>query len=60
MLLLQLAPVIQEELLFLPMVVKCGEPILERELREIAAEVSWNAQVVKWRSFNTGETKEVH
>ena len=39
-----LAPDIQEELLFLPRVVKGREPVHERMMRSVAAELQWGRQ----------------
>jgi hypothetical protein len=39
-----LAPDIQEELLFLPLVTSGRDPIYEKQLRRICAEVSWRKQ----------------
>jgi hypothetical protein len=44
MTLLQLAPDIQEEILFLPAIERGSEPILERELRKVAAVTCWSGQ----------------
>ncbi len=49
MMLLQLAPDIQEELLFLLPSEKSREAILERQLRSIAATISWRTQRIMWR-----------
>ncbi|MCG3178602.1 MAG: hypothetical protein BIFFINMI_00930 [Phycisphaerae bacterium] len=46
--LLHLAPDIQEELLFLPPVVKGRDPIHERMLRPVAAAVDWAVQRQAW------------
>lgn len=46
--LLQLAPDIQETLLFLPPVTRGKDPITERELREVVAEVDWVRQRRSW------------
>jgi hypothetical protein len=46
--LLQLAPDIQEEILFLPCVERGREPVSERDLRLIAAEVDWEGQRGMW------------
>ena len=43
-----LAPDIQEELLFLPRVTRGREPIHERMLRRIAANVGWRIQRTQW------------
>lgn len=42
--LLNLAPAIQEEILFLPRIEKGGEPMTERELRKVAAVEEWGRQ----------------
>jgi hypothetical protein len=47
--LLQLAPDLQEALLFLPRVETGKDPITERELRPIAAMADWTQQRVLWR-----------
>lgn len=47
--LLNLAPDIQEELLFLPRVTNGRDPIHEKMLRPIAAHVSWKEQRELWR-----------
>lgn len=46
--LLHLAPDIQEEILFLPEVVEGRDPVTERDLRAVAAEVGWRAQRGRW------------
>lgn len=46
--LLHLAPGIQEEILFLPRVTEGRDPIAERHLRTITAEVDWRKQREKW------------
>jgi len=46
--LLNLAPDIQEELLFLPRTVKGRDPIRERHLRPIAAVLAWRKQRRMW------------
>ena len=46
--LLQLAPEIQEALLFLPRTVKGRDPIRERHVRPIAAELEWRRQREMW------------
>lgn len=45
MMLLNLAPAIQEELLFLPRIEKGGEPVTEKELRRVAAAEDWKNQM---------------
>ena len=47
--LLQLAPDIQEGVLFLPRVPAGRDPISERDLRPIAATADWNRQRQMWR-----------
>ena len=47
--LLQLAPEIQEALLFLPRTVKGRDPIRERHIRPIAAEPDWRNQRRLWK-----------
>jgi hypothetical protein len=49
MALLQLAPDIQEAILFLPRVPVGKDPITERDLRPIAATADWNVQRTMWR-----------
>ena len=49
--LLHLAPDIQEALLFLPRIMSGRDPIHEKMLRPIAAEVSWRKQRVMWCGF---------
>ncbi len=48
MTLLQLAPDIQEEILFLPPIERGCEPLVERDLRKIAAVVNWSGQREVW------------
>ena len=49
MALLQLAPDIQEALLFLPRVTSGKDPVTEREIRPIAATADWKKQRAMWR-----------
>jgi len=49
--LLNLAPDIQEEILFLPNTTKGRDPVLERDLRPIAAVPHWNRQRKMWESM---------
>ncbi len=49
--LLYLAPDIQEELLFLPRVMEGRDPVHERMLRPIAAEVDWGKQRSMWEEI---------
>lgn len=51
--LLLLAPDIQEELLFLPRVVSGKDPVHEKMLRPIAAEVDWGRQRRMWQSLQS-------
>ena len=54
--LLNLAPDIQEQLLFLPRVTNGRDPIHEKMLRSIGSEVSWRKQRVMWWRINGQET----
>lgn len=47
--LLNLAPDIQEQLLFLPRVERRRDPITERHLRPVANEANWAMQRVMWK-----------
>ena len=49
--LLQLAPEIQEALLFLPRTVKGRDPIREHHIRPIAAELDWRKQRRLWKAL---------
>ena len=49
--LLNLAPDIQEALLFLPRVESGADPVCERRLRVIVREVDWGAQREAWQRF---------
>ncbi len=53
--LLHLAPDIQEQLLFLPRVADGRDPIHEKMLRPIAAEISWEQQRRLWRQIGSGD-----
>ena len=55
--LLHLAPAIQEEVLFLPRVTAGGDPITERHLRTIAAEVDWAGQFELWNQLKQATEK---
>ena len=48
---LNLAPDIQEEILFLPRTVKGRDPICERDVRPIAAVPYWNRQRKMWEAL---------
>ena len=50
----QLAPDIQEEILFLPRVTQGRDPITERDLRPIAAEPDWAEQRRMWGRSGRG------
>jgi hypothetical protein len=56
--LLHLAPDIQEELLFLPLVTQGRDPINEKQLRRVCADVSWNRQRQKWASLRKTTAKQ--
>lgn len=49
--LLHLAPDIQEQILDLPEVVEGRDPITERDLRPIAAEIRWDEQRHMWATL---------
>ena len=49
--LIQLAPDIQEQLLFLPQTVRGPDPVFERQLRSIADVIDWDEQRQLFRSF---------
>jgi hypothetical protein len=49
--LLNLAPEIQEEILFLPEVEKGREPVSERSLRRLPGVMSWNEQKEIWNQL---------
>ena len=55
--LLHLAPDIQEELLFLPRVIEGRDPVRERMVRSIAAEVDWKRQRKMWRKLKANGPK---
>jgi hypothetical protein len=54
--LLQLAPEIQEAILFLPRTVKGRDPIREHHLRPIAAEPDWRRQQRRWKGCSTQQS----
>jgi hypothetical protein len=54
--LLNLAPDIQEELLFLPRTVKGRDPIRERHLRPIALVLDWRKQRRMWAALQEATT----
>ena len=47
----QLAPAIQEELLFLPNIISGRDPVYESALRSIAAMTDWEAQMKAFRAL---------
>jgi hypothetical protein len=49
--LLNLAPDIQEEILFLPRTLKGYDPICERDLRPISAVMDWAKQRLMWKDI---------
>jgi len=51
--LLNLAPAIQEDILFLPAVENGDDPVCERQLREIVRMVDWTEQWQIWHSFGS-------
>jgi hypothetical protein len=52
--LLNLAPDIQEEILFLPRTTEGRDPIGERDLRPICAEMDWKRQRSLWQQLQDG------
>jgi hypothetical protein len=54
LMLTNLAPVIQEELLFLPHTVSSPERITEKQLRSIATRIDWREQIALFRSLWDG------
>ena len=46
-----LAPEIQEEILFLPRILKGSDPIAERNIRKITCETIWSKQKSLWEEF---------
>ena len=53
MILLMLAPDVQEENLFLPRVERGPDPVTERELRPIAAVADWGKQKRMWERLQS-------
>ena len=49
--LLLLAPDMQEQILFLPPIEKGDDPITERDIRQIVAEVYWPKQRLLWQKI---------
>ena len=54
----QLAPDIQEQILFLPLVLQGKDPITDRALRPIAAELDWEEQRGMWGASQGGSKDE--
>jgi hypothetical protein len=52
--LLNLAPDIQEEIVFLPRNGAGKDPVAERNLRRLTAIVSWDRQRKQWRDLAKG------
>ncbi|MDB5391784.1 MAG: uncharacterized protein JWM11_7430 [Planctomycetaceae bacterium] len=50
--LLGLAPDIQEQILFWPVVQGGKDPISERGLREVAEELKWGTHRTKWKNIS--------
>ena len=48
--LLLLAPEIQEQILYLPLVTNRRDPVTERALRRIVAELDWKRQLELWEA----------
>jgi hypothetical protein len=46
---LHLAPDIQEELLFLPLVTEGRDSVNEKQLRKVCAHASWSRQRLIWK-----------
>ena len=53
--LLHLAPDIQEQILYLPVVASGRDPIHEKMLRPVAAEICWKKQRVLWSQLRAGQ-----
>jgi hypothetical protein len=51
--LLNLAPEIQEEILFLPRTVSGRDAIVERDIRELVGEHNWNTQRKAWMELQS-------
>ena len=54
MMLANLAPTIQEALLFLPKTLRGPDSVTERQLRHIARTIDWGAQIQLFRSCCAG------
>jgi hypothetical protein len=57
--LLNMAPDIQEEILFLPLILKGREPISERDVRPIVAVVEWKKQKLMWKKLKKQQPPEL-
>ena len=57
--LLNLAPDIQEQILFLPHTTKGRDPINERDIRPIAAIPQWNIQRAIWEKIKANEQDNI-
>ena len=58
--LLNLAPDIQEALLFLPRVERGEDPLTERELRSVVADLNWRKQRRMWTDMRYRDTAEAN
>lgn len=58
--LLNLAPDIQEEILFLPRTTRGRDPIVERDIRSICTEADWAKQRRLWRSLLAANQEPKH
>lgn len=56
--LLHLAPDIQEQILFLPTVMSGNDPIHEKMLRPVVAEMSWRRQRQMWSCVQSSQTSQ--
>ena len=57
--LLQLAPEIQEAILFMPRTVKGRDPIRERKVRTITTELDWRKQRRLWKELTFDQQTEL-
>jgi hypothetical protein len=55
--LLNLAPDLQEQLLFLPPVTSGRDPLRERQVRPVAAEMDWREQRQMWRRLSNARAR---
>jgi hypothetical protein len=55
--LLHLAPDIQEEILFLPLVAESRDRLTERDMRHVAADLDWRSQRPKWQHLREPAAK---